>query len=382
MFAQLTLVVAASLAGPLLAAGTRGLLPAVVGELAIGALLGHTGFRVVDPGASAFPVFHALGFAMLMMTAGTHVDLRSQEMRRGAGRGTLALVAVAVVAAPAGFLVASLLGFDHPALLGVLLAGSSAAVAFPIIEENHLKGPAVSYLIAWIALADTVTVVLMPLTVEGGGRVAATLGGDAAIVAVGLLVLGAALWLRRLALVPGLVEMSRRRGWALQLRLSMVVLLLLLAVAETAGASTLVAGFLAGIILVHLGEPDRLALQISGVANGFFVAMFFVLLGAQLDLRALAGAPTAMLLAAAMALGAIAVHVAAALLTAPARRLPAGLSASAQLGLPAAAASLGLADHALPPAVAAAVVAAGCLTLLPAAFGANLLARPAGPGPE
>jgi hypothetical protein len=61
-----------------------------------------------------------------------------------------------------------------------------------------------------------------------------------------------------------------------------------------------------------------------------------------------------------------------------------GLTASAQLGLPAAAASLGLAGGSLSPAVAAALVAAGCLTLGPAVVGADLLARrlaPEPPGP-
>jgi hypothetical protein len=43
--------------------------------------------------------------------------------------------------------------------------------------------------------------------------------------------------------------------------------------------------------------------------------------------------------------------------------------------MPAAAASLGLSSHLLSPADAAALVAAGCLTLVPATAGALLLAR-------
>jgi hypothetical protein len=42
--------------------------------------------------------------------------------------------------------------------------------------------------------------------------------------------------------------------------------------------------------------------------------------------------------------------------------------------MPAAAASLGLSTHILSPAVAAALVAAGCLTLIPATVGSLLLA--------
>src|SRR5438445_8630415 len=98
MFRQLTLLVAAGLVGPILAAGNRSLMPVVIGELAAGAFIGNTGFQLIDPHASAFPVFYSLGFAMLMMTAGTHVDLRSPEIRSGAPRGALALLAVLIAA--------------------------------------------------------------------------------------------------------------------------------------------------------------------------------------------------------------------------------------------------------------------------------------------
>src|SRR6202022_4605697 len=103
-------------------------------------------------------------------------------------------------------------------------------------------------------------------------------------------------------------------------------------------ASTLVAGFLAGMILVRLREPGRLQLQLTGLANGFFVPVFFVLLGAQLNLRSMVSAPSSMLLAFLLAAAAVVTHVVAARLRADERYVATGLAASAQLGLPAAAA--------------------------------------------
>lgn len=374
MFRQLTLLVAAGLVGPLLASGRRSLIPVVIGELAAGALIGKTGFQLIDPHASVFPLFYSLGFAMLMMTAGTHVDLRSHEIKSGAPKGALAILVVLLAAVPLGFAIGTALGVGHPLLLIVLLAGSSAAVAFPIIEERGLTGPTVAYLIAWIAIADSVTVVLMPLGLVGSGKVVPSLAGDALIVVVGLAVLWAAVRINAYALLKGTVHKSRSKGWALQLRLSVLLLLALASIAEGAGASLLVAGFVAGMILVRIGEPDRLALQISGVANGFFVPLFFVLLGAELDLGALVSDPKAIAFAVAMAVGAVLVHLVASLITGSKNRVATGLAASAQLGLPAAAASLAIASHALSPAIAAALVAAACLTLAPATVGAARLA--------
>ncbi|HXA43340.1 MAG TPA: cation:proton antiporter [Candidatus Solibacter sp.] len=375
MFRQMTLLVGAGLIGPLLATGRRWLLPVVIGELGAGALIGRTGFQLIDPHASVFPVFYSLGFAMLMMTAGTHVDIRSPDLRSGAPKGAVALLVVFVGSAPLGFAISGVLGVGHPFLLAVLLAGSSAAVAFPIIEERGLDGPVVSFLVAWIAFADSITVVLMPLGLTGAGKVIPSLIGDGLIVIAGVAALLLALRIHAFDLIEATVKRSVTKGWALQLRLSVLLLLGLASIAEGTGASLLVAGFVAGMVLVRMGQPDRLALQISGVANGFFVPLFFVLLGAELDLRAMASDPQAIALAVSMAVAAVAVHLVAALVTGNRQtgRVAAGLSASAQLGLPAAAASLALADHLLSPAIAAALVAAGCLTLAPATIGAARL---------
>jgi len=374
MFRQLTLLVATGLLGPLLASGRRSLIPVVIGELAAGALIGKTGFQLIDPHATVFPVFYSLGFAMLMMTAGTHVDLRSPEIKSGAPKGALAILVVLIAAVPLGFGIGTALGVGHPLLLIVLLAGSSAAVAFPIIEERGLSGPSIAYLIAWIAIADSVTVVLVPLGLTGPGKVVPALAGDVLIVIAGLAILWVALKIEADQQVKGTLDKSRTKGWAIQLRLSVLLLLALASIAEGTGASLLVAGFVAGMILVRIGQPDRLALQISGVANGFFVPLFFVLLGAELDLHALVSDPKAIAFAVALAVGAVVVHLVASLITGSSRRVATGLAASAQIGLPAAAASLAIASHALSPAIAAALVAAGCLTLAPATVGVARLA--------
>ncbi|MFN2463396.1 MAG: cation:proton antiporter [Candidatus Dormibacteria bacterium] len=373
MFRELALLVAAGIVGPLLARWRNGLVPVVVGELAMGAVVGNTGFRLINPRVSAFPVLYGLGFAMLMLTAGTHFDVRSTAIRRGAPRGLLALAAVLAVSVPVGLAIGTLLGVGHQPLFIVLLAGSSAAVAFPIIEERKLRGPAIAYISAWIALADGITVVLMPLTLTGSGKAIPALVSDAVVIAAGVVVAVVSRRLQTRPVVRSTVDASVSRGWALQLRVSMLFLLVLAAVAQGMGGSILVAGFTAGMVIIYLGEPDRLQLQVSGLANGFFVPIFFVLLGAELDLRALVSDPRAMVLAVVLAAGAVVVHLAAALLTGAEQRVASGLAASAQLGLPAAAAGLAIVTHALSPAYAAALVAAGCLSLVPATLGAARL---------
>ena len=375
MFNSLLIIIVAGLVGPLLAAGRRPLIPAVVGELIAGICIGRSGFGWIDPTTPANALLYGLGFAMLMLVAGSHVDLSAPGLRAGLRAGAIAVVVVAVLSLPVGLAIGLTLEPGAPSLLfPVLLAGSSAAVAFPILEERGLIGPGVAVLLVWIPLADAITVLLMPLTLIGAAKVPAALGGDALIVACTV----TTLWFgQRIARSPRallLRDRSQSRGWALQLRVTLLILVVLSLIATQTGGSTLLAGFGAGLILARLREPTRLEVQLSGIAEGFFVPAFFVLIGSELDLRSLAGDPSAILLAVVMALCGLAIHLAAARVAAPEPWNGFGLAAAAQLGLPAAAASLGLTTGALSPAVAAAIVLAGCLTVLPASIGTRRLA--------
>jgi Kef-type K+ transport system membrane component KefB len=379
MFGQLALLVTAALLGPLLAAGRRPLVPVLVGELAAGALLGRTGFRLLDPAVQPLPAFYAIGFAMLMLSVGTHVDLSSTQLRESLSRAGLAVLISLTAGLLLGQVISVALGIDHALLLGILLAGSSAAVIFPCIKERALGGSGIAFLTAWVVLADGFTVLLMPLTLVGPSHLLLALVGDALIIAAGAAILWLALRaIRHEAVSAAMREgfrQSRQRGWALQLRLSILVLLVLAAIAEGTGASLLVAGFVAGIVLAQLRQPERLVLQLSGLANGFFVPAFFVLLGATLDLRQLVTDPVPIALGVMLAVGSVLVHLLAAAVAGRERRFTIGLLASAQLGLPAAAAALGVSSHALSPALAAALVFGGCLTLIPMSVASALLAR-------
>lgn len=381
MYTDLAVVVLAGLLGPLLASGRRLRVPVLVGELIGGMVLGRTGLHLIDPAAQPFPVFAALGFAMLMLQSGTEIDLASKLLRESAVRAGLAFLVTLLVAVPAGLLIGVWVGSTHVALFIVLLAGSSAAVALPTIREEGLTGPTIALVIAWIALADAVTALLMPLALTNAGHVPAALLGDGLIVAVAALLIVSGRRFFGSAPAQDAKRLSKERQWALRLRLSVLMLLCLGAIAEHTGASLLVAGFAAGIVLRQFGEPHRLTLELTGLATGFFVPAFFVLLGASLDLKGLAHSPSAIALAVALALAATVVHLVAAIAVGDQHRLSAGLLASAQLGLPAAAAALALATGALSPPVATALVAGGLLSLIPATIGALLLARASTNGP-
>ena len=85
-------------------------------------------------------------------------------------------------------------------------------------------------------------------------------------------------------------RLSEQRKFALELRISLIVLFGLAALATQTHISIMLAGFSLGLVTAAVGEPRRLARQVFAITDGFFGPLFFVWLGASLDLRDL-GAP-------------------------------------------------------------------------------------------
>jgi Kef-type K+ transport system membrane component KefB len=372
---HLALIVAAGLAGPLLAASRRAFVPVVVGEILAGIVLGRSGLDVVHADNATLSFLADAGFAMLMLTVGLHVPLRDGRLRRSLGRGALAAVVAAIAAPLGGLIVAELTGTGHIAIYAVLLASGSAAIVLPTLQERRLDGPEAMVVIAQVTVADVGSILAVPLVLEPD-RAATAAVGAVLVAGCALVVFFVARSLRPRPWVHRLRQRSKHRGWALDLRLSLVVLFALAWIAQEHGTSVLLGGFAMGLVVAALGGPKRLSTQVRGIAEGFFIPLFFVVLGARLDVSALVGHPDLLLVTGSLIVLNVMVHVAAALAT---RQAPsAGLIATAQLGVPAAVVQIGLQEHVITPALGAAVTIAALATLALCALGTDLFARRAG----
>lgn len=372
-FPTLLVIVLAGLGGPLLGLRSKRFVPVVVGELAAGVLVGRTGLGVVHARQPGLAFLGEVGFAMLMLTVGMHLPLRDPRLRSALSGGALLATLTTALAIPAALLAALISGQGDVAVYAVLLASGSAAVLLPAAEEAGLSGSDALAVIAQVSIADVITIVSVPIVVAPSRAGNAALGAVLVAGAVVALLIAAHALARR-PFVHRVRRLSKQRSWALDLRVSLLVLFLLASLATQSGTSVLVAGFGAGVTVALLGGPKRLSNQVRGIADGFFVPLYFVVLGARLDLRGLIAQPTLIALAAALAALNLAIHLAAASL---ARRPPsAALAASAQLGVPAAIASLGLADGTISGALATAILAAALVSLPICSAGVQrLLAR-------
>ncbi|MDY7540825.1 MULTISPECIES: cation:proton antiporter [unclassified Cryobacterium] len=359
-FQTLAIISIVALLGPLLAIPRRWNLPVTLGEILAGILVGHTGLRLVDSSDPSITLLANVGFALIMFVAGSHVPVRDAQIRSALGTGAVRALFTGVLAVALGIGAAVVFGSAHAPLYAVLMASSSAALVLPVIDALRLRGNSVLQLTAQVAIADIVAIIALPLAIDPPNAARAALGAGAVAAAAAVLYLtlsrlernGARLRLHRL---------SEQRKFALELRIQLAVLFAMSALAVFGHVSIMLAGFSFGLVVAAIGEPRRLARQLFALADGFFGPLFFVWLGASLNLGDLLTHPQMILLGLALGGGALLAHAATRFLG---QELPLGLLSAAQLGVPVAAATIGEQAHLLVPGEGAALLLGALVTIV------------------
>jgi Kef-type K+ transport system membrane component KefB len=370
-FAVLAVVGAVAILGPLLALPRRWHVPVLLGELVGGVVLGPTVLGIVVARNSTFTFLADIGFALVMFVAGSHVPVRDQALRSALGIGALRSLGVGVMAAVLGVALAAAFGTGHAALYAVLLASSSAALILPIVDSLHLGGPAVLQLLPQVAIADAACIVALPLVIDPAHAARAGLGALAVLAAAAILFLVLRYvegkgWRHRMH------KLSEKYKFAFELRVNLVILFALSALALGAHVSIMLAGFSFGLAVAAVGEPRRLARQLFAITEGFFGPLFFVWLGASLDLRELGRHPWLIGLGVALGLGAVTTHGA---MRVTRQATPTALLSAAQLGVPVAAATIGSQLGVLRPGEPAALLLGALVTIAVAVLAGNMAVR-------
>ena len=370
-FGTLAVIGLAGLAGPLVALPQAWRIPLVFGELVAGAVLGTSGFAVLDPTDPTFRFLADVGFALAMFVAGSHVPVGDPRLNVALRSGLMRAVAVGVVATALGAGVALGFGTGHAALYAVLFASSSAALVLPVVQSAGLSGIPVLGVLVQVAVADAACIVALPLVLDPHHAARAALGS--VIVLAGSVVLFVVLnGLERRGWRKRAHKLSEERRFALELRINLILLFALAALAIKTRVSIMLAGFSFGLVVAAVGEPRRLARQLFAVADGFFAPLFFVWLGASVNLRQLGTHPSAIALGVALGFGAVLAHLVGFFLRQP---LPLAGLAAAQVGVPIGATTIGTQLHVLRPGEAGAVLLGAVITILVATVSGAEAAR-------
>ena len=370
-FAALAVIGLIGIFGPLLALPVRWHVPVVIGELLAGVALGRTGIGYLHAGDPTFTLLADVGFALVMFVAGTHVPMRDPALRPALRVGAGRAVVVGVVAVGLGVGLSTAFGTGHAAMYAVLMASSSAALILPIVDSLGLGGESVLQLLPQIAIADTACIVALPLAIDPAHALRAA-GGAAVVIAVAAAVYAVLRQLELRGIRKRVHKVSEVRKFALELRVQLVILFALAALAVRTHVSIMLAGFAFGLGVSAMGEPRRLAKQLFALTEGLLGPLFFVWLGSSLNLRALGSHPSFVGLGMLLGVGAVAAHLSPRLLGQPTQI---GLVASAQLGVPVAAATIGTQLRVLQPGESAALILGALVTIAVTTAGGALAVR-------
>ncbi|HMJ02743.1 MAG TPA: cation:proton antiporter [Conexibacter sp.] len=287
----LTIVVAAALAALLAGLVARWLVvPVVVLELVLGIVVGPEALDLAHPD-DFVGFFSNLGLGMLFFFAGYEIDferIRGVPLRLAALGWLLSLVlayALGGLLALAG-VVLSLL------FTGSALATTAIGTLIPILRDaDEIRTRFGTYLLGAGAMGEFGPILLITLVFSTKGALENALILIAFVVVA---VLAGILAVRSLGRGWNLIERTLETSSQLAIRVTVVIVFALAALASELGLDLLLGGFVAGIILrlaLQGREVEVLESKLAAVGYGFLIPFFFVASGAAVDLGALIDDP-------------------------------------------------------------------------------------------
>ncbi|HEY7761613.1 MAG TPA: cation:proton antiporter [Actinomycetota bacterium] len=279
--ASLLAVVAVAAITPILIAAVPGHVPQVVVLIFGGILIGPEALDLAE--YADIELFANLGLGFLFLMAGYELDpalLRQRE-------GTLALVAWVITAGIAMGTVGLLewAGFVESFVpVSIALTTTALGTLLPILRDNGMLGGRFGrYVFASGAVGEMLPVIGIALFLGTYNTIVEVVG----IAAVG----GAAFLLSVLpryvanTKVGRIVEQGQDETAQTTLRLTIVLLVALLFLSEEFGLDIVLGAFFAGMVLRRWRPGDVVGLEhkLDAVGYGFFIPVFFVASGINLD---------------------------------------------------------------------------------------------------
>lgn len=370
----LVLIMAAAVLAPLLAYGfSRWLaVPLVIFEILLGILMGPDVLGWASSG-QVIDVLSQLGLAMLIFLAGYEVEfdrIKGDTLKRSVWAWVITLA----LGLGAGILLSGGGGFDKGVYIGTALTSTALGAILPVLRDaGDLKSRFGTVMMAMGSVGEFGPIIAMALLLSGR----APARSAALLVAFGVLTAAAVFW----ALRPRPPWFSRVIAKTLHssaqfaVRLVMLMLVGMLALAQAMGLDILLGAFAAGLItrlVLHGAAPESsgtVLSKVEAIGFGFLVPLFFVVTGIEFDLAALLGGGGVLLLLPVFLVLFLVVRGLPMWLLAPRDlgrrdRSALVLFGSTALPLVVAITTMGVQDGKVEPGEAAALVGAGMLSVL------------------
>lgn len=285
-------------------------LPIVVGEIIAGIIIGQSGFDLVES-VPTVEFLAELGFVFLMFLSGLEVNLDALFAAAG-GETTRPRWQRPIPLAVITFLVTVLLAIGSGAvlvvfglardaiLMGLILSTTSLGIVVPVLKERGITASTYGQVLLVSALiSDFVTLLLLSLDVAFISR------GLSLDLLLFMLLLAAFVtsarlsqFISRIPLLGRIAEELSHATAQIKVRGAFALMIAWIVLAESLGLEVILGAFLAGAIISISSRHHESLLRekLDAIGYGFFIPIFFIMVGANFDLRALISSPATLLL--------------------------------------------------------------------------------------
>jgi len=261
--------------------------PAVLGELLAGLILGDSLLRLVNPHNNILHILAELGAVLLLFEIGLESDIT--ELFRVGWRSLWVAMIGVVTPAVLGFGVSVLLGQPTltAAFIGATLTATSVGITARVMKDLGILRWGESQIVLGAAVADDVIGLLILAVFSGlaqGEMMSAWQVGKVLLLALVFLTGALTAGLKASHILLRVAEQMRAR--AALVTAALVFCCLLAATAQLVGLAPIVGAFSAGLVLARTEHRIRVSERAGAIAD-MFVPLFFVMMGAQMNLRAI-----------------------------------------------------------------------------------------------
>jgi len=261
--------------------------PAVLGEMVGGIVIGVSGLHLIDAHDPVLHLLAELGVILLLFLIGLETDLNRLLSVGGAS----ASVAVAGVVLPfaAGYGVGAWLGYPTTVavFLGAALTATSVGITARVLSDlGHLRSNESQVILGAAVVDDILGLVLLTVISSVAAGEKLTMGSVAKIFAVAFGFVALAIVIGSF-LAPKLIQLVTRLRVAKALFFASIMFAFALAwLAHFAGSALIIGAFAAGLVLAKTDRGRDIEHEVHDVAQ-FFIPIFFVAVGAAVDLSAI-----------------------------------------------------------------------------------------------
>ncbi len=256
-------------------------IPLIVVEILLGTLFGVSFLNMIkeDP---IIDFFKSFGLIYLMFLAGLDVDFSKIE---GRVRRTIK-ISLLSVAIPflTGALIASHIG-ANPLFVGTVFSTTSIGIVLPFSRELDIEREFSGTLISSVVLVDILSMFLLAFVIT-------LIQGSLSLSFFYSIVLLIILFLIPYAIKRKNIR-ERIEHWLYSeehfeqgVRLSFAIIIALVALSGELGFHSIVGAFIAGLVISELTPEESFILErkLESFGYGFFIPLFFILVGSRMDM--------------------------------------------------------------------------------------------------